>query len=298
MIIATHGILASAGAVIVTPLLDDYPNAAAAYSVRKLRSAYTGSAIRVRRSSDNTEQDIGFTVAGDLETSSLTLFCGGGNGFVTTWYDQSGNSRNATQTTAANQPQIVSSGSVVLDGGKPSIFWNGGQRLSLVSDSMTNNIGYFSFFGVSKLNENTSTTPRWLGLFSTGSSPTSSRILFGKNTTNNYGGGGRRLDSDSFSGAFSSTTYTLNRALNSILFNYIDSKLDAYLNSSSLASSTTFHSGGSTSATNSQTQQIGANGAGQENWLGNIQELIFYTSNQSSNRTGIESNINNFYSIY
>jgi hypothetical protein len=296
MIIATHGIIASQIASF-TGLLDLYPNAAAAYSVRKLRSAYTGSAIRVRRSSDNTEQDIGF-VNNVLDTSALASFCSSTNGFVTTWYDQSGNSRNATQTTAANQPQIVSSGSVVLDGGKPSIFWNGGQRLSLVSDSMTNNIGYFSFFGVSKLNENTSTTPRWLGLFSTGSSPTSSRILFGKNTTNNYGGGGRRLDSDSFSGAFSSTTYTLNRALNSILFNYIDSKLDAYLNSSSLASSTTFHSGGSTSATNSQTQQIGANGSGQENWLGNIQELIFYTSNQSSNRTGIESNINNFYSIY
>ena len=52
-------------------LLDTYPNAAAAYSVRLLRTAYTGSAIRVRRSSDNAEQDIGF-VSGSLDTSSLT----------------------------------------------------------------------------------------------------------------------------------------------------------------------------------------------------------------------------------
>ena len=65
-------------------LLDLYPSAAAAYSVRLLRSAYSGSAIRVRRSSDNTEQDIGFS-GGNLDTSALTSFCGSGNGFVTTW---------------------------------------------------------------------------------------------------------------------------------------------------------------------------------------------------------------------
>jgi hypothetical protein len=41
-------------------LLDTYPNAAVAYSLRKLRTAYTGAAIRVRRAIDNAEQDIGF----------------------------------------------------------------------------------------------------------------------------------------------------------------------------------------------------------------------------------------------
>jgi hypothetical protein len=38
------------------PLLDTYSGAAAAYSLRLLRSAYTGDAIRVRRASDNTER--------------------------------------------------------------------------------------------------------------------------------------------------------------------------------------------------------------------------------------------------
>jgi hypothetical protein len=96
-----------------TGLLDDYPNAAAAYSLRLLRTAYTGDAIRVRRASDNTEQDIGF-VSNELDTSALTTFCSGTNGFVKTWYDQSGNGNDATQTTSANQPQIVSSGSVLI----------------------------------------------------------------------------------------------------------------------------------------------------------------------------------------
>jgi hypothetical protein len=42
-----------------------------------------------------------------------------GDGFITTWYDQSGNARNATQATASNQPQIVSAGAVLLQNGKP-----------------------------------------------------------------------------------------------------------------------------------------------------------------------------------
>jgi hypothetical protein len=37
------------------------------------------------------------------------------------WYDQSGNSNDATQTTTANQPQIVSSGAVIVENGKPAV---------------------------------------------------------------------------------------------------------------------------------------------------------------------------------
>jgi hypothetical protein len=107
-------------------LLDLFPNASVAYSLRKLRTAYSGSAIRVRRSSDNTEQNIGF-VGNNLDTASLLAFCGAGNGFVTTWYDQSGNANNATQATASQQCQIVSSGSVLTNPstGKISTNWTG-----------------------------------------------------------------------------------------------------------------------------------------------------------------------------
>jgi hypothetical protein len=102
-------------------LLDTYPNAAAAYSVRLLKSDYTGNAIRVRRSSDNAEQNIGFDGSGNLDTTALTSFCGSGNGFVTTWYDQSGNGVNLVQTTAINQPTIVTSGVVSTTNSRPSI---------------------------------------------------------------------------------------------------------------------------------------------------------------------------------
>ena len=73
MFLATHGILARSSSGNL--LLDTYSNAAVAYSLRKLRTAYTGSAIRVRRSSDNAEQDIAFS-GDDLDTTSMLDFVG------------------------------------------------------------------------------------------------------------------------------------------------------------------------------------------------------------------------------
>ncbi len=93
-------------------LLDAYPSGIPCFSLRKLKNTYTGSAIRVRRSTDNAEQNIGFNINGDLDTVALTTFCSGTNGFVTTWYDQS-TSNNLIQTTAINQPQIVSAGNLI-----------------------------------------------------------------------------------------------------------------------------------------------------------------------------------------
>jgi hypothetical protein len=92
-----------------------------AYGLRKLRTAYAGSAVRVRRSSDNAELDIGFTSGGDLDTVALLAHCGAGNGFVVTWYDQSGNGRDITQSTAVAQPQIVVLGAVLTRNSKPSM---------------------------------------------------------------------------------------------------------------------------------------------------------------------------------
>ena len=110
----------SGGLPPVQLLLDVNPGASVAYSLRKLSSAYAGSAIRVRRSSDNTEQNIGF-VNGVLDTAALLSFCGNGNGFVTTFYDQSGNAKNSVQSSAAGQPRIVLSGVLETLNSKPTI---------------------------------------------------------------------------------------------------------------------------------------------------------------------------------
>ena len=101
------------GTTTTTPLiLDTYTTGTAGYSLRKLRNAYAGSAIRVMRSSDNTEQDIGF-VANVLDTASLLSFCLATDGFVTKWYSQVGGSTfDILQTTAIKQPKIVSTGAL------------------------------------------------------------------------------------------------------------------------------------------------------------------------------------------
>jgi hypothetical protein len=108
-----------------TPILDQLSvSAAAAWSLRQVRSAAL-LACRVRRSSNNAELDIGFTASGDLNTAALLAFVGSGNGFVTTWYDQSGNGRHAVQTTAGEQPQIVASGAVITMNGRPVVSFDG-----------------------------------------------------------------------------------------------------------------------------------------------------------------------------
>lgn len=48
---------------------------------------YTGPCIRVRRSSDSTEQDINFS-NGIVDTTAIASFVGAGTGYVMTWYDQ------------------------------------------------------------------------------------------------------------------------------------------------------------------------------------------------------------------
>lgn len=107
-------------------LLDTYgANCAAAYSLRLIRTAYAGAAVRVRRT-DNTETDIGFS-GGNFDTTALKTFTGANSGFITTWYDQTGNTQHLTQTTNGNQPRIVNAGVVDRDPvtGWPAIYSSG-----------------------------------------------------------------------------------------------------------------------------------------------------------------------------
>lgn len=105
-------------------LLLDSVTAYAAWSLRKLSSVHT-YAIRVRRSSDNAEQDIGF-VNNSLDTASLLTFCGAGSGYIVTKYDATGNGRHWTQATTTLQTRIVNSGVVEsIDGYSAERFVSG-----------------------------------------------------------------------------------------------------------------------------------------------------------------------------
>ncbi len=274
------------GSIDVNPLiLDDYPNAAAAYSLRKLRSAYTGSAIRVRRSSDNTEQDIGF-VNNQLDVSDLQSFCSGTGGFVTTWYDQSGNGYNATQTTAANQPQIVSSGSVILENTKPALQFDGS------NDFLLSTIGDYRFlhdiYFVTKVSTNQPNYRSYFGMSGAGfgnilwhiGSSTGSKLGITQPGFNIISGGVDNLNQK-----------LLNAYATSSLLNFND------VSNGNSISGTMLNISGTVS-----NLSIGGSG-NSSNIIGDFlstknQEFIIYNSNQSSNRSAINNNINSYYAVY
>lgn len=106
-----------------------------AYSLVKLRAAYAGNCIKVRRSSDDTLLDIGFTAGGMVDIAALLAFVGSGSGYIQTWYDQSGGARNYTQATNANQPRVVNAGVLVTQNGRPAIeyYQNGVTGVQLVA---------------------------------------------------------------------------------------------------------------------------------------------------------------------
>ena len=125
----------ASGLFASTPLLlDTYPNAHRAYSVRKLRTEYTGYAMKVRESGNDYTADVAFDDDGLVSASSkvynptggvsdgdaLSTFMSMNNGFVTTWYDQSGEGSNATQSSAPAQPKIWDSSGGLNTEGSPA----------------------------------------------------------------------------------------------------------------------------------------------------------------------------------
>ena len=252
----------------------------AAYSLRKLRNAYIGNAIRVRRSSDNLETDIGFINGTELNTTALLAHCGANNGFVTIWYDQSGNNLNATQVTATNQPSIVTSGVVNLDSGKPTILYDGiDDFFNIVSAVNSSNI---SFNSVSKLGSK--------------SLVANSSYLLGA-ASSFYG-----YDNEGFGVALSSTTggYFNSPIPTTVrLSTAIDTVTVATNVASLFRFGTAIGAPTVTIGTNFQPVFIGANIAGiTGNWSGSISEIVIANSTLSTaDRQTLERNQGSYYSI-
>ena len=133
--------------------------------LRVLLSTYSGPLIRVQRSLDNTEQDIGFDpVSLSLDTSSLLEFVGTGSsdrGKVVTIYNQTQNQysywssefggsgtssldlENVTSQLPLNPPYIVESGSVLLnENNQPYIDGTQGKHLQYRNISGDGVVGY------------------------------------------------------------------------------------------------------------------------------------------------------------
>lgn len=272
-------------AVYVVPPLDLYGSADLALSLRKLRTAYAGSSIRVRRSSDNAEQDIGF-VGINLDTDSLISFVGAGDGFVTTFYDQSGNGYNMTQSSATSQPQIVASGIVNTQNGKPSMLFDGTNDYLAISSQRFSQSTMSAFY-----------VTRNLSPYPYGGIITSKKAGFDDSSAIDWEGGGK-LDS-----IYRDPYNVLQTAVQNALF--IGNTLFQGVGLGNLGAWTNNVSDG--------TEEIpsAALNASSVTWMGTyrtnetansgkfyLAEFFNYFSNQSSNRVAINSNINSYYATY
>jgi hypothetical protein len=270
-----------------TGLLDTYTGAAAAYSLRQLRAAYTGDAIRVRRASDSTEQDIGF-VNNVLDTASLTTFCSGTDGFVTTWYDQSGNARNAAQTAALNQPQIVSAGSILtltgLGSSNPCIKLDGTNDFFNLSTS----IPILTSDKYSILQVEKRVTSGSLGIYFAGSYGASPFTLWNYSDGNVYMNTKFNASTSNYGAkALTGNNYNLFTG-----YGKDDNANSNFYVNNSLNTFTSFSGEGRTTSFT----RIGSRGA--EFSGSQVQEMILYLTDQSLNNSGFQNNINGFYSIY
>ena len=250
--------------VLPIGLLADYPGASAAYSLRNLIDTTT-SVVRVRRSSDNTEQD--FT-SEEITDGTLTTFTGVNDGFVTTWYDQSGNTNNVTQITAVNQPKLVDNGVVILDNGEPIFIFNNDY---LLNSSININQPYTTF-DVSQ------------------ASAIQSNVVIGNGNSNSQYYSSNETRSMYNGAVLNGGIYTANTTdLCFALANNTQSAIA--LNSENAIV-------GNAGSANIASMSLGAQVNGTLGLNGSMQEFIIYPSDQSANRTGIETNINNKYLIY
>jgi hypothetical protein len=204
----------------------------------------------------------------------------GGEGYVTTWYDQRGGN-NAVQSTAANQPKIVDKGALILDNGKPTIKFDGVND-NLINANTLNMVSVFTVFNILSL----ATNNPYIVSQPYNTNPIKVLGFIGTSNINLY-----RV----FSGInlLDDSTATLNKQ--EFLYGLFNST-----NSEIKLSNGALITGDSGNGINTSGLIIGAAGnVGTSTFLnGNIQEIVIFSSNESSNRANIEFGINNFYNIY
>ena len=229
----------------------------------------------MRRDSDQSLQDIGFDpITKVLDIEALESFCIGTDGFVQTWYDQSGNGNNATQLYASSQPKIVNNGSVITQNGKPI----------LKSDTSNSHIHMNVTGLINQNNTRSQFAVTYLGI---------QNIENTRSIMNQYSDGGARYffaaDTGSTANPFagSISEFYLN-GLSTVIGNRDQMYTQMQGQKSSFVSSNL--------QINNYLSFIGWTSSG---WnMYSTQEFITYPTDEVNNRFNIETNINSFYNIY
>jgi hypothetical protein len=236
--------------------------AEAAYSTRQLRFAQTDCMV-IRRASDSTTTTIGFDGSGNISEADIETFCTGTSCTVSEWKDQSGNGNDATAAAPSNEPTIYTGGALVKDGG----------RVAFTSTASTS----FDFTQISNVNSVFSV------LRPTDFTNSNSSFILGDSTNFDYHSGN--------SAEWLSATHADPVVRNG----------DNYLNGLSVNLTTLARSAGQYVLSMIHTDgtavasRISKDRFLTRSWVGNRQELIIYSDDRTNDRTGIESNMGDYF---
>ena len=258
-----------------------------ALSTRRINSGYTGPLIRLRRSTDSTEQDFGssLSMGETVDYSAIDTFLGGGTAHVVKWYDQSGQGRDLQQTVASDQPTFddgATTGRAVRFNGNSSVnlesvaqvsggFFSSGPAVSIHHATDNNDIGFCS-------NMTISTNQGQAGQFT----------FFRTNRRSNqnrFGWSGTQFQPSSLA-TVSGNEYNY--------YNHDGSNLRVDINDSEVGSTS------NTTAFNTSGDVFNLGGDGDRHfWDGYTYELIIFDSSQSTaDSDDIRDDMNSEYNLY
>jgi Ca2+-binding EF-hand superfamily protein len=277
--------------------LDVASSASAAYSLRKLRNAYTGAAIEVRRADNDLKTDIGFSENGDLDHESLQAHCTSPETdcFVSTWYDQSANANHATATNS-QQAQIYIADEGIIHDYHGNIVLKTDGLDDIYSTPVAFNDEHSVFIYSTKLIQS---DKGWLG----GAAESSFRPIIGNDRGDDpgyiaYGPLAHNSDYDKLIVRFNNTSsldndssiFDAEKLLLTVISAGVNDNISVYKNNSLLDSATAgnaFDYG--------YLRLFGQSARAERHYAGYTNEIIYYTNDQSTNRNLIEQNIHDYY---
>lgn len=253
------------------------------YSLRKINKSYNEACIRVRRTSDNQEQDIGF-VGIDLDTASLLAFVGNSDGQVNIWYDQSGNGLDLDRVIGGNGIRIVIGGVLQTFNGKPCMNYHFSYFRNLTPQSFNSDNFYNQM--VMNVSGQDQTNPRYMAV-----NGGSTNIQLGHNSSGSYFTREGGITNLSSTGIFNANHRILTFSSDNNIERFNINNVEYDYNGTGAPSADSFMGDGIFVLR-------GYEGGSFYPSFGIIQEVVFYKSSNENNKSAIIENTNNYFNIF